>query len=76
MAAAATNLTYTTVEPCRAFDSRQAGIPLGFGGGYSLSPSLACGLPTDGSVAAIMANVISVNAVERATSARRPTTRP
>ncbi len=23
MAAAATNLTYTTVEPCRAFDSRR-----------------------------------------------------
>ncbi len=51
MAAAATNLTYTTVEPChRVATTRGAEDPLGFGGGYSLSPSLACGLPTDGSV--------------------------
>ena len=61
-AAMATNLSYTTVEPCRAFDSRQAGGPFGFGDGFFLAFAGFCGLPDDGSVKAVMANVISVDA--------------
>jgi hypothetical protein len=61
-AALATNLSYSTVEPCRAFDSRQAGGPFGFGDGFFLAFGGSCGLPGDGSIRAVMANVISVNA--------------
>ena len=63
VAAVASGLTYSTVSPCRAFDSRQADGPIGFGYGYSLDLLTPCDLPLDGSVDAIMANVISVNAV-------------
>jgi hypothetical protein len=62
-AAAATNLSYSTVDPCRTFDSRQAGGPFGRGEGFYLNLLDPCGLPSDGSVKAVMANVISVDAV-------------
>ena len=62
-AALATNLTYSTTEPCRTFDSRQAGGPFGHGAGFSLDLLTPCGLPADGSVKAVMANVIAVDAV-------------
>jgi len=62
LAVAATNLTYSTVEPCRTFDSRTAGGPFGRGDGYVLNMTGPCGLPDDGSVKAVMANVISVDA--------------
>lgn len=61
-AAVATNLSYSTVEPCRTFDSRSAGGAFGFGEGYFLRFTGACGVPADGSVKAVMASVISVNA--------------
>lgn len=61
-AALATNLTYSTVEPCRHFDSRDVGGPFGFGDGFFLRFGGFCGVPADGSVKAVMANVISVNA--------------
>ena len=61
-AAAATNLSYSTVDPCRTFDSRQAGGPFGRGEGFFLNMLDPCGLPSDGSVKAVMANVISVDA--------------
>lgn len=61
-AVAATNLTYSTVDPCRTFDSRQVDGPFGRGEGYYLDLTGPCGLPTDGSVKAVMANVISVDA--------------
>lgn len=61
-AAVATNLSYSTVEPCRAFDSRTAGGPFGFGDGFFLRFTGFCGVPADGTVRAVMANVISVNA--------------
>lgn len=60
-AAAATNLTYSTVDACRTFDSRLVGGPFGRGEGYFLNMTTACGLPEDGSVKAVMANVIAVN---------------
>ncbi len=58
----ASNLTYSTVDPCRTFDSRQTGGPFGRGQGYFLDVTSPCGLPTDGSVKAVMVNVISVDA--------------
>jgi hypothetical protein len=61
-ALAATNLTYSTVDPCRTFDSRSEGGPFGRGQGYFLNLTGPCGLPSDGSVKAVMANVISVDA--------------
>src|SRR5262245_21425805 len=61
-AANATGLTYSTVDACRTFDSRQAGGPFGFGDGFFIKLTGDCGLPDDGSVKAVMANVISVNA--------------
>jgi hypothetical protein len=62
-ALAASNLTYNTVDPCRTFDSRATGGAFGYGAGYWLNLLDPCGLPADGSVKAVMANVISVNAV-------------
>jgi hypothetical protein len=61
-AANATGLTYSTVDACRTFDSRQVGGPFGFGDGFFIKLTGDCGVPDDGSVKAVMANVISVNA--------------
>ena len=62
LALAATNLSYSTVDPCRTFDSRTAGGAFGYGEGYVINLTGPCGLPGDGSVKAVMANIISVNA--------------
>jgi hypothetical protein len=62
---AASNLSYSTVDPCRIFDSRTTGFgTIGAGRpviGYDLIFRGACGLPADGSVKAVMVNVIAVN---------------
>ena len=64
-ALAASGLTYSTVTPCRIFDTRQTGLgTIGAGRpviGYDLVFRGACGLPDDGSVKAVMVNVIAVN---------------
>jgi hypothetical protein len=60
-ALAATNMTYTAVDPCRAFDSRQFGPPFGGGAGYVIFLTDVCGVPF-GPAKAVMANVIVVNA--------------
>ena len=60
-AANATGLTYATVDACRTFDSRQVGGPFGFGDGFFIKLTGDCGVPDDGSVNAVMVNVISVN---------------
>ncbi len=64
-ALAATGLTYSTVDPCRIFDTRTTGDgTIGAGRpviGYALLIRGACGLPSDGSVKAIMVNIIAVN---------------
>ena len=59
-ALAATNMTYTAVEPCRAFDSRLEGPPFGGGAGYVVFLTDVCGVPF-GPAKAVMANVIAVN---------------
>jgi hypothetical protein len=64
-ALAASNLSYSTVDPCRIFDTRTTGQgTVGAGRpvvGYSLIFQGLCGLPDDGSVKAVMVNVIAVN---------------
>jgi hypothetical protein len=63
VAVAATNLTYNTVDACRAFDSRQfssSPIPPNFG--FDIGITGGCGVPADGTVQAIMVNMISVGA--------------
>jgi hypothetical protein len=64
-ALAASGLTYSTVAPCRIFDTRQTGLgTIGAGRpyvGYDLIFQGGCGLPADGSVKAVMVNVIAVN---------------
>ncbi|HEX8804726.1 MAG TPA: hypothetical protein VF743_11040 [Acidimicrobiales bacterium] len=64
-ALAATGLSYSTVDPCRIFDTRFTGDgTVGAGRpviGYSLVFQGSCGLPADGSVKAVMVNVIAVN---------------
>jgi hypothetical protein len=64
-ALAASGLTYSTVTPCRLFDTRQTGLgTVGAGRpyvGYDLIFRGGCGIPADGSVKAVMVNLIAVN---------------
>jgi hypothetical protein len=60
VALAASNMTYTAVDPCRAFDSRLFGPPFGGGDGYLVFLTDVCGVPF-GATKAVMANVIAVN---------------
>jgi hypothetical protein len=64
-ALAASGLTYSTVTPCRLFDTRQTGLgTIGAGRpyvGYDLIFQGGCGVPADGSVKAVMVNLIAVN---------------
>jgi hypothetical protein len=59
-ALAASNMTYSAVDPCRVFDSRLEGPPFGGGAGYLLFLTDVCGVPF-GPTKAVMANVIAVN---------------
>jgi hypothetical protein len=62
--AAATNLSYNTVNPCRAFDSRTSAGRVGQGEtyiGYSLQLRGGCGIPDTAAVKAVAANIIVVD---------------
>jgi hypothetical protein len=64
--AAATNLSYNTVTPCRAFDSRTSSGRVGQGQtyiGYSLQLRGGCGIPNSAAVKAVAANIIVVDTV-------------
>jgi hypothetical protein len=62
-AIAAFDLTYNTTDACRLLDSRQfQTTPIPPNTGFSIGLQGDCGIPTDGSVKAIMVNIISVGA--------------
>jgi hypothetical protein len=77
-ALAATGLTYSTVDPCRIFDTRWTGAgTVGAGRpyvGYDLRFQGVCGIPDDGSAKAVMVNVIAV--ITRGTGYVRATDYP